>query len=92
MSEAQLGDKPPIDFDSLPEDPVDRRRKLERRAEPSETRPTLDPEYEALLAAVEEKHAQLYLDAEELTYRIRNVAKKVLEWVPSQIPRAQTDS
>lgn len=69
------------DFDpeDLPEDDLARRRELERRSRPSETRPQLAPATEADLAQLEERNAQAYCDAEETTYQFIREAQALAE-------------
>jgi hypothetical protein len=79
-----------LNYAALPDDPVERRRTLEKRAEPSPTRPPVSPRLEADLAEVEEKSAQCYLSAEENTYRFKRAADRILNWAPRYGLRAPT--
>lgn len=65
---------------------------LEKRAEPSPTKPPLDPKTEAELAEIEEKTAQCYIDAEEMTYRMQRAADKILNYVPRYVPESASDA
>jgi hypothetical protein len=67
----------PIDYDSLPTDPLERRLILERRAEPDEDRPRLPSDVERRLAPLEEEMAQCYLEHEELIYRLKALRKRL---------------
>jgi hypothetical protein len=66
-----------IDVGSFPPDKQARREMLELRAAPSDTRPQLSAVYEAELAETEEKTAQCYIQAEETTYRMLRLARRL---------------
>jgi hypothetical protein len=74
--------KPALDLDTLPEDPLARRRVLEERSRPNIAKPKLPANREARLAAIEEQSAQCYAEAEELSYRLRRAAKRINNYVP----------
>ena len=76
-----------LDFLSLPDDPIARREVLEDRATPNTTKPRLSPDMEAELAELEERSAQCYIQAEDHTYRLFRVAKRINE---GTVPRDQT--
>jgi hypothetical protein len=68
--------------DELPKDVVTRREALEQRAQPDRDRPKLSAGSEARLAVVEEKSAQCYIQAEELTFRLHRAATRINDYVP----------
>lgn len=72
-------------YSALPEDPAKRRCVLERRTQPSDTKPPLDPVSEVQLAEIDEKSAQCYVEAEDMTYRLRCMAEKIKTVVPRYI-------
>lgn len=74
-----------LDYDALPEDPAERSKQIEARSRPDPDKPKLSPEREARLAAVEEKSAACYTEAEELTYRLRRVARRINDYVPRYV-------
>jgi len=76
--------QPALDFDTLPEDPIARREHLEHRTKPSTDKPPIGPAAEARLASLEEKTAQCYVSMEESTYRLRQIAKRIGDTVPTR--------
>lgn len=83
--------KPALDLSNLPEDPQARREILEERATPSSTRPQLPPKIERQLARTEEETAQCYLQNEEITFRMYQLARAISELpVPEYIEEEDT--
>lgn len=76
--------QPLLDFDELPADPVARREHLELRTIPSPNKPKIGFAAEARLAGLEEKTAQCYVELEEASYRLRQIAKRIGDTVPTR--------
>lgn len=86
-----LAMQPAIDFDSLPEDKLARAEVLELRTVPDKGKPSISPEGEAKLAGLEEKTAQCYAAMEERTFRLRQLARRIGDSVPT-FPRADSEA
>jgi len=76
--------QPAIDFDELPKDPISRREQLELRTVPNPGKPCVGKAREAKLAGLEEKTAQCYVAIEESTYRLRQLAQRIGDTVPTR--------
>ncbi len=75
--------QPALDFDDLPEDTQARAELLELRTSPDPEKPSLSKECEARTAGVEEATAQCYAGMEDSTFRLRRLAKKIGDTVPT---------
>lgn len=75
--------QPALDYGALPDDPVARREVLELRTVPDPDRPRVSAAREARLAGLEEKTAQCYVELEDVTSRMRKLAAKIGNTVPT---------
>ena len=82
--------RPALNYDELPDDPMARSETLEIRSRPDPKKPSLPAEVEARLAAIEERHAQCYTEAEEITFRLHRAARRINEGVVPRSPRPDT--
>lgn len=76
-----------LNTESLPKDPLARAEVLQLRALPDEDCPRFPPELETRIAATEERRAQCYLEMEEVTYRLSQLRKQLMNGtVPNHRP------
>jgi hypothetical protein len=84
--------QPAIDFASLPEDSRSRAKVLEHRTRPDPNKPKVSKACDAHLAGIEERTAQCYAEIEERTFRLRKLAERIGNTVPSFRPSDRADS